>query len=240
VLFLGLLALFAARTASAGSPEVQVSGGDSLSLWVLVDWDHPLPSFVEDRLRRGIPATVAVRAELWKSRSTWVDQQLASEVRELQIVRDPWGGGFSVVEDSTVAPADSMATLQQSLARHRLRVAIDPSWCDGTSEYRVAVTTFVRPLTAQDMGELDQWLRGELGGFRGGLLGLPRGLFGIVRDLSGLGERRSRAESAAFRLFRVQGNRVRVLVPGVRDSETVPKVNASRAAAGGSPAGAVS
>jgi hypothetical protein len=228
-----MLALVAAPGhASPGSPEIHVSGGDSLSLWVLVDWDHPLPSFVEERLQRGIPATVAVRVELWKSRSGWIDQQLASQVRELQVVRDPWQDGFSVVEDSTVTPADSLAAVQRALGRHRLRLTVAPAWCDGESDYRVTATTFVRPLTAKDVGELDNWLMGELGGFRGGLLGLPRGLFGIVRDLSGLGERRSRTESAPFHLSRVLDNRVRVVFPGAGGSEKLPSVSASPAAVG--------
>ena len=38
---------------STADPAVFVAGGDSLSLWILVHWERPLPAFVEERLERG-------------------------------------------------------------------------------------------------------------------------------------------------------------------------------------------
>jgi hypothetical protein len=213
-LLVALLGLTGVAGANPHSPAVQVSGGDSLSLWVLVDWEQPLPTFVQERLERGIPATVGLRVELWKARAGWFNQHLTTEGTEMKILRDPWGGSFTIVGDTASAGVDSMAALQRSLSRHKIRVPLARDWCDGDSRYQVVVTTIVRPLTASDVGEVETWLRGEIKGFGNGALGLPRGLFGIVRDLSGLGEQTSTASSPRFRLARLADDRVRVLIPG--------------------------
>lgn len=214
VAVLALFPLLSSRPARAAAPSVQISGGDSLSLWVLVDWDEPLPVFVQERLRRGIPATAGLRVELWRARPGWFDQHLASAGTELKVQSDPWGGSFILQDASSSQAFDSLGALQEALSRHRVRLPLSRDWCDGDSEYQILVTTFVRPLTTKDAGEVEAWLRGELRGFGGGILGLPRGLFGIVRDLSGLGERTTSGSSPGFRLSRVTGDRVRVLIPG--------------------------
>jgi len=213
-LFLLLLNFSPAGLAlAARNPLVQISGGDSLSIWVAVDWDEPLPPFVQDRLERGIPATVGLRVELWKARPGWFDQHLSSGGAEMKVLRDPWGGSFSILGENGNVTVDSIGALQSSLSRQQVRLPLEEEWCDESSAYSVVVTTFVRPLTAKDVGEVEDWLRGELRGF-GGLLGLPRGLFGIVRDLSGLGEQTRTGSSPKFRLSRLPDDRVRVLIPG--------------------------
>jgi hypothetical protein len=197
----------------ADAPTVFVAGGDSLSLWVLVRWDRPLPAFVEERLERGLPATVGVRAELVRVRAGWSDAKLAAESLEMQVAKDPWDGSYILLDTGPTRGFDSLAAVRATLSRQKLRLALQPEWCDGTSIYRVEVTTFVAPLTARDAGEVDSWLRGQLRGLGRGLLGIPRGLFGVIRDLSGLGERTAKGESDRFRLEAISGGRVRALIP---------------------------
>jgi hypothetical protein len=218
------LILSAVRPAIASeSPSVYLAGGDSLSIWVIVDWDQPLPAFVQERLVRGIPATVGIRCELWRRRSIWIHQHLASEGEEMKVIRDPWGEAYSVLRENSVVGVDSMSALQEDLSHYRIRLPVQPEWCDDHSSYQIVATTFVRPLTAKDVGEVEDWLRGELRGFGAGVLGLPRGLFGIVRDLSGLGERTSKGSSERFQLSRLPDDHVRVLIPGREESSEVSK-----------------
>jgi hypothetical protein len=214
VLTLALLLLLPAGPARADAPTVFVAGGDSLSLWVLVHWDRPLPAFVEERLERGLPATVGVRAELVCLRAGWGDATLTAESVEMQVAKDPWDGTYILLDTRSTRGLDSLAAVRATLSRQKLRLALQTGWCDGTSFYRVEVTTFVAPLTARDAGEVDSWLRGQLRGLGRGLLGIPRGLFGVIRDLSGLGARTAEGESARFRMERMPEGRVKVLMPG--------------------------
>ena len=199
----------AGGSATAGSPVITLAGGDSLALRAQLQWENPLPGFVEERLERGIPATVEIHCELWRDRTAWFDRLLVSQVRDFYVVRDPWRGSFSVQEGEATLQADSLAELRSLLAHSEMLFPLERDWCDERSNYKVVVTTVVRPLTARDIGELDGWLKGELGGFRGGLLGLPRGLFGVVTGLSGLGERTEKAATPVFHLSADERGRVR-------------------------------
>ncbi len=214
VLTLALLWSVSTGPARADAPTVFVAGGDSLSLWILVQWDRPLPAFVEERLERGLPATVDVRAELVRLRAGWIDAKLAAESLEMQVAKDPWDGSYTLLDTGSTRGLDSLAAVRAKLSRQKLRLALQPEWCDGTSIYRVDVTTLVAPLTARDAGEVDSWLRGQLRGLGRGLLGVPRGLFGVIRDLSGLGEHTASGESTRFRMERMPEDRVKVLIPG--------------------------
>ncbi len=204
----------------ASAPTVFVAGGDSLALWVLVHWDRPLPAFVEERLERGLPATIGVRAKLVRNRSAWSDAKLAMESLELQVARDPWDGSYLLLDARSTLGLDSLGAVRATLSRQKLRFVLRPEWCDGRSVYHVEVETFVAALTARDAGEVDSWLRGQLRGLGRGLLGIPRGLFGVVRDLSGLGQRTAEGESAHFRLETAPGSRAKVLIPGKANERT--------------------
>lgn len=224
----GALVAPVASPALAESPVVSVAGGDSLSLWVLIRWDRPLPAFVEERLERGLPATVGVRAELQRDRAGWSDAKLASESLEMQVAKDPWGGSYLLLDARSTRGLDSLAAVRATLSSQKLRLALLPEWCDTTSSYRVEVTTFVTPLTARDVGEVDSWLRSQLRGLGRGLLGIPRGLFSVVRDLSGLGERTAKGHSARFHMEVMAEGRVKVLIPGEENAGAVSPAPAQR------------
>lgn len=217
-----LAALLAGPAAWAASPEVHVAGGDSLTLWVLVRWEEPLPPFVEERLERGIPATVGLRARLVADRSGWFDQRLYEAVREVQVARDPWGEAFLLLDSAGVESFDSVPQLRAKLSRSRLRLPVRAEWCNGRSGYRVEVSAFVLPLSERDAGEVESWLKGQIRGLGRGVLGIPKALFGVVRDLSGLGERESKGKSEPFRMAVLANGRVKALIPG-RGGPAEPK-----------------
>jgi hypothetical protein len=106
---------------------------------------------------------------------------------------------------------DSLPALRAALSRRRLLLPLEFNWCDGTTTYRVEVTAYVLPLSADDAGEVESWLKGQIRGLGRGILGIPKSLFGVVRDLSGLGERTSKGRSERFRLTALPGGRVRVV-----------------------------
>lgn len=197
-----------------GQPRVLVSGGDSLSLHVRVEWPDPLPHFVQERLERGIPATIGVRLELWRKRTAWFDSHLTTVDAEFKIVFDPWRGSFLLENEDSTRAVSGLPSLVEHLSHWTLLIPIEQEWGETHSEYRIEAVCYLQPLTVDDAEEVENWLRGEIRGFGAGILGLPRGLFGIIRDLSGLGEQRSRCSSRAFRMSVLPSGRVRVLLSG--------------------------
>lgn len=208
------------HSAIAADPQVLVSGGDSLSIWIRIDWPDPLPAFVQERLEHGIPATIGVRVELWRIRTAWFDSHIATADAELKIVRDPWRGSFLLVDGDSTRAVNGLHSLIDNLSQWTLQLPIERGWNGTDSEFRVEAVCYVQPLTVDDAAEVENWLRGEIRGFGAGILGLPRGLFGIIRDLSGLGERRSRSTSRRFRLSVLPSGRVRVLLAGTARGAT--------------------
>ena len=62
----------------------------------------------------------------------------------------------------------------------------------------------MRPLTVEDLAEVEGWLSGEVkdkrhAGF-GVIAEIPRSLFDAVRNVAGFGDQRARAVSGDFRL----------------------------------------
>jgi hypothetical protein len=199
-----------AAPAFAGDLQVEVAGGDSLTLRITVQRANPLPEFVEERLERGIPATVGFQVDVWRDRSVWFDARELTQVEEFKLTRDAWTGTYKLIGADGTRSADSLSTIESILAEREFRVPVSPGWCNGSSTRWVVVTAVVIPLTAKDLGEVEDWLVGELGGKSRGILDLPGGLFSIVRDLSGLGDRKSQGESRRFRLKLRSGDRVLV------------------------------
>lgn len=190
-----------APAAHADDFRVDVAGSDSLELRVRVDYPDLFPGFVLDRLERGIPATVGFQIELWRDRGIWFDANMARWVHDYKITRDPWTGSYVVASADTSFAADSLSIVVDRLAEIDLALPLEPEWVESDSKYRVAVVAVVIPLSASDLGEVEDWLTGEFGG--GGLLSIPKGLFNIVRDLSGLGDRKAKAQSVRFRISRL-------------------------------------
>lgn len=191
--------------------RVTVTAGDSLTLIVQIEHPRLLPNFVAERLRRGIPVTVGYQMELWRDRSVWFDANVANRVTQYKVTRDAWTGAYSLTSADTTVVVDSLSQVIGHLTDIRLPFPLHPDiWKDSDARHRLAVTAVVIPLSAQDLGEVEDWLTGELGGGGGGLLAIPRGLFNIVRDLSGLGDHKAKAQSDRFYL-RKRGRAIAVV-----------------------------
>jgi hypothetical protein len=66
----------------------------------------------------------------------------------------------------------------------------------------VVLSATVKPLSVEDVAEVEGWLSGEVRDQRGSGLGaitaLPRSLFDAARNFAGLGDTRARAVSIEF------------------------------------------
>lgn len=208
----GLVCWLAATNAErARALEIAPAQGDSLCLEAHLSWTEAVPAFIADRLDRGIPSTLSVQIELWRVRAGWFDAHVETWERDYYLLRDPLSGAYRVRSEEGVATMDSLGAVRAYFAAEEVRLPVREPWCDERSIYRLAVAGVIRPLTAEDLGELEDWLGGETRARNGGVLGLPTGMFRVVRDLSGLGERRFSGESGRFRMRLEAGAGVSVI-----------------------------
>jgi len=174
-------------------------------VWVEVRLTGIFAPRVRESLGRGMPATLELHAELWRRRRAWFDRLETSYDATLRIRYQVWSDtyrveryGYGPVEVGTL---DSLETvLSRPLALPVGRVGdLVPS-----STYYVVTSATLRPLSVEDVEEVEGWLSGEVEAKRHAGLGviteLPRTLFDAVRNFAGFGDQRARAVSDVFSL----------------------------------------
>lgn len=171
--------------------------GEAICLTYRVD--RPFPPRLEEPLLRGMPATVTFEIGLWRHRSFWFDRLVVAYRSEHKVVYEPWSKSFQIRSGSvlprtrTVPDFDSLrATLFHA---RNLPVALVAA-LDSTATYYVSVKVVVRPLSADDLGEIEDWLAGS--DPDGEERGLPGYLLEWAVNLSGLGERSALEKSERF------------------------------------------
>ncbi|MGH7730246.1 MAG: DUF4390 domain-containing protein, partial [Candidatus Eiseniibacteriota bacterium] len=164
-----------------------------------------LDSRVAESLERGMPATLVLHAELWRDRRGWFDRLESSADASVRIRYDVWTDSF-LLERIGAAPiivgsVDSVATVLQ---RPWVMAVGRVGQLTTRSRYYVVLTGTLRPLTVEDLEEVEGWLSGEVGGGRRSGFGIvaeiPRSVFEAVRNVAGFGDQKARAISATFGL----------------------------------------
>jgi hypothetical protein len=199
---LAILAVFAPRAGAENDLGLVVDAvhrvGDAVSVSYRVE--RPFTPKLEDPLMRGMPATVTFEIGVWRHRALWFDKLMAAYRSEHKIVFDPWTKSFQI-RSGTNAPRErsvpDLDSLRTVLFRTRdLPVALT-SALDSTATHYVTVKVIIRPLSADDLGEVEDWLAGgdpDAGEARG----LPSYLLEWAASLSGLGERSALERSPRF------------------------------------------
>jgi hypothetical protein len=163
--------------------------------------DRPFTPRLEETLLQGMPATVTYEVGLWKRRAFWFDRLVVALKNEHKVVFDPWRKAFRLRSggmDARTRSVPSLDSLQTALFVVRrlpvcLLTALDPD-----ASYYVTVRAMIRPVSEEDLGEIEDWLAGEVKDPEGTARGLPRYLFGITANLSGLGDRTAISKSDRF------------------------------------------
>ncbi|MBI3539713.1 MAG: DUF4390 domain-containing protein [Candidatus Eisenbacteria bacterium] len=204
-LALAALALAAARPALA--LDLVVSPAREKNGLVMVDvrlQDIFAPRIAES-LSRGMPATVRMHAELWRRRSMWFDKMERSVDAEVRIRYDVWTDryllereGADPIQSPSVDSVASVLSRPWALAVGRVG-QLAPH-----ARYYVAISTTLRPLTVEDLAEVEGWLSGEVADKRRAGFGLiteiPRSLFDAVRNVAGFGDQHARDYTPDFEL----------------------------------------
>lgn len=163
----------------------------------------------EEILARGVPVTLILDVEIWRERSAWFDHLEATRHLAYKLQLDAWDEVY-VVRDAEghqevfLDLAEARGALEE---RPALRIA-PLSTIEEDASYYLVVTAALKPLTVEDVEELEGWLSGEIKSGRArevGLLGLPRALFGVVMDMTGLGDRNDVKRTPSFRRGDVAG-----------------------------------
>jgi hypothetical protein len=175
--------------------------GDSLAVDLAVE--HLLDPATEAVLERGVPVTLVHEVEVWRERAAWFDRLEAARALVWKLQRDVWDEIYVVRDgDGREETYPDLGEARAALER-RSAVAIAPLGLLGDRDsYYLVVNSALKPLTVEDVDELEGWLSGELksGRQRGfGLLGLPKALFGLVLNLTGIRDRNDTLRTASFR-----------------------------------------
>jgi hypothetical protein len=163
------------------------------------------PRIVES-LSRGLPATLEYEIQFWKKRSAWFDKLVAVNRLSYRVVYDPWEDGFRIVtkEGSSQAVFD-IDHVERSLCFSVTGRVADLAFVDSLATYFVAIRATLRPLSAEDIDDVETWLNdGSENGGRG-VRAIPGYLFDVIVGLSGLGDQAVTGRSG---FFRVEGNKV--------------------------------
>lgn len=166
---------------------------------------EPFEPRVRESLARGMPATLSVRAELWRRRRGWFDRLESNYEAAVRIRYEVWGEQFRLERAGaspelvpTLDAADKLLSRPWSLPVGRIG-SLQPE-----GSYYIVVSAVLKPLSVEDVKEVEGWLSGEVETQRRAGLGvvteLPRALFDAVRNFAGFGDRRVRATSEDFTL----------------------------------------
>lgn len=155
----------------------------------------------------GVPATLILVVDIWRSRSGWWDSLVRSRTISYRFRRDIWSGAYTLEypgmePDKPLTLPDRESLLGVLEQVHEVVLGM-PRHFEPEKEYYVSVKALVKPMNVEDLQKVDAWLSGEVsesGG--GGLLGIPRGLARMVTDLSGLGDESAEGQSGTFRIRR--------------------------------------
>ncbi|MCA9754660.1 MAG: DUF4390 domain-containing protein [Candidatus Eisenbacteria bacterium] len=207
VALLLLALLVVSPTAASASDFVVAVEGDSLAIDVRpLLGPGVLPGFVRERLDRGIPTTIGLQADLWKHRSTWFDEQVSRTIRHYRLSRDAWSGLYLLEGPDGTVGGDSMGAIIRLLSEEPIVLDVDRKTASKGGRYWVEVTAVTVPLSVQDLGEVEEWITGEIGGGSGSIFGVPGSLIRIIRDLTGLGDRRLSGKTNEFTMSLVAGD----------------------------------
>jgi hypothetical protein len=200
VLSLALPGSARALTVALDTPRVHAD-----TVWVDVHLSELFNNRIEESLSRGMPATLELHAELWHKRSAWFDRLEDAVDAELRIRYEVWNQAYRL--ERLGAPPASFGSFDSLATALSRPLALPVGRVRGEERGRVhfvAVTATLRPLSVEDVAEVESWLSGEVESKRGSGFGLvtqvPRALFDAVRNFAGFGDDRGHAISPEFSL----------------------------------------
>ncbi|HYV51041.1 MAG TPA: DUF4390 domain-containing protein [Dongiaceae bacterium] len=149
----------------------------------------------------GIAATLLIVVDLWQEKSNWWDALVRSKVLAYRLRRDVWTGETELLDQSGAirrfTDRDALANELERLREVDLGSSRD--FKPGKTYY-VSVKAMVRPLSLEDLENVDAWLSGKVTGSEGnGILGIPKAVARALIGASGLGDQSAIGRSLKFK-----------------------------------------
>jgi hypothetical protein len=200
--------ILAPARARADDMEILVGPVEVVAGTICVTYrvEQPFTPRLTETLERGMPATVSFEVGLWKRRALWFDKLVLAIRSEHKVVYDDWARAYRIRTGTSPPRARAVASLDSLRAvlfRERRLPVASITALDSTGSYYVSVRATVRPVAAEDLGEIEDWLAGESPGPEGEARGIPGYLMGLAVSLSGLGDRTDLEKSERFRPARL-------------------------------------
>ena len=149
----------------------------------------------------GIAATLLIVVDLWQEKSSWWDSLVRSRVLAYRFRRDVWTGETELLDQSGVTRrfTDREALASELERLREVSLGASSDFKEGKSYY-VSVKALVRPLSLEDLENVDAWLSGKVTGAKGnGILGIPKGVARALIGASGLGDETAIGRSSKFK-----------------------------------------
>lgn len=206
---IGALLVVATLMAAGAASALEVAPGQPRERAGLLIVDARLSEVfaprIAESLARGMPATLQLHVELWRRRRAWFDRLESSVDASVRIRYDVWTNTY-LLERSGSPPivVDSIDSAAEVLSRPWVVTAGRVGQLSVTGRYYLALSATLRPLTVEDLAEVEGWLSGEVkdkgqAGF-GVIAEIPRSLFDAVRNVAGFGDAHARASTDDFQL----------------------------------------
>jgi hypothetical protein len=154
---------------------------------------------VRESMERGMPATVRLTVDLWRDRPGWFDQHVRSEHAETRVGRNAWSDEYQMRRQAgPVLTLIDLDEVERELDRPTRVRLLPVSELSAGERYYAIVRVEVKPLSVEDIEEVERWLSGEAKRIGkpgpGSIAQLPYYVIRLLANLSGLGD-----ETATFR-----------------------------------------
>lgn len=195
-----LLGLFLLSWAAVALAEPRLSLEETAPGEARPHFRFALTGFFDDELREnlesGLPATLLLRWSLEEIRDTWFDRDLADGHLHFRIYYDLLETRYELIDGRgrSISVCENMDELESVLSEWRPLPVPLPGPLKAGGRYLLGVEVRLEPLPADEIRDLERWLRGDDAGKRGGVLkGISGGADRVLRRMKGLGERSAEA-----------------------------------------------
>jgi hypothetical protein len=162
-------------------------------------------AFNEDQeriLREGFPTHMTYTVELWRDRGFWFDKLELSRTLTIKVTYDLWAERFVVrFRKDDLSKFRTIEEVAQATCVLPNLELVSHDELDPSERYYISVGARLRPLTMEEVGELEDWLSGERRsdeGRGGGALSIPKYLVRMLLGSAGVAERSALTRSETF------------------------------------------
>ena len=185
-----------ARPVLAVDFDLRVMAADSAAISFSVNLEGRATEKITRSLRDGFPVQVTYQIELWQVRARWFDRLVAADRFGYLIRLDPWSGDYTLESDDLPGRSfDSEDDLVAWLSDHGPLDITSRDPLLETHQFYLAGHAAIAPLTEEQVGAVERWLRGPSDDGPG-MTGV---FFDLALRMSGLGALEASAQSVKFR-----------------------------------------